>query len=66
MPVKDLGGRGSSVRNGPMINSCVRNETNSAVCDPFPEYNICVINMGFDLLLRFNIEDLERASGYVE
>jgi hypothetical protein len=45
MAVKDLLWWRSLVINGPVINSGVCDETNSAVRDPFPEDNVLVVDV---------------------
>lgn len=63
MSIKDLLGRASGVFDSPMEDSGFAYETERAVVDPFPEYNVLVDNMRFHFLLGFDIENLELALG---
>ena len=60
MPVKDFCWRGCLVRNGPVVYGRVGDDADKRVGHPFPEYDVLVVHMRFDLLLRLDVEHLER------
>ena len=63
MAVEDLLREGGHVGDGPMVDSCLRDEGESGITDPFPENNIFVADMGLNLLLSLDVENLQCTTG---
>ena len=63
MAVEDLLRRGRRVGDGPVVNRRLRDEAEGRVRNPFPEDDVLVTDVGLDLLLSLDVEDLECATG---
>lgn len=63
MTVENLLGRRGLVGDGPMKDRRVGYNSDRCIRYPLPKYDIFVIDMGFNLLLRFDIENLECPAG---
>lgn len=59
MTVEDLLGRRGLVLDCPVINGGFCDHSDNFFVDPFPEHDVLVIDMGFNLLLGLDVEDLE-------
>lgn len=64
MPVEDLLWWGGGVRNRPMEDSGLSHHTDSSLRDPLPEDDIHVVYVRLDLLLGFDIENLQCSASY--
>lgn len=56
--VEHLLRRSGSVRDRPVVYGSICDEAEVRVGRPFPEHDIFVVNVGFDFLLRLDVEDL--------
>ena|ERR1700676_3126662 len=58
MTVEDFLGRGRLVCDSPVEDGCVGHHPDCGFGHPFPEYDILIVDMRFDFLLRLNVENL--------
>lgn len=58
-------GSGSGSVRDPVVDGRARHDGDGGWGDPSPEFNVLVHEMRFDLLLEFNVEDLELALGCI-
>lgn len=49
-----------------MVYSSVGDHSNNRVVYPFPKDDVFVVDVGFDFLLSFNVEDLKSSCSYID
>ena len=64
MAVEDLLGWGGAIGDCPVVDGRLGDHADSRVGHPFPEHNVLVANMRLDLLLRLDVENLQRTLGW--
>lgn len=59
MTIEDFLRGGCLVGDCPVVYGAFCDHSNGSIRHPFPEYDVFIVDVRFDLLLRFNVEDLK-------